>query len=503
MEAIDGPNRIDPDYSYIKDDVDEKEDLDKQLDDLMRDIEADNHRKTRRQTMGEATVTRRLLPHSDMPAKSKTLVNSMRYSDEMERKKKEFIDIYGVKEQASDYLEPIPSKKAIEYKRSSNPPLLSNGINERDDLFHQRHSTDFSSLRLNEKGASNHDYSIIPDRPLHVHSTSIDSTHSAPDLPPRTRRSYNAIDDPPSPQLVQLPSPTKLTKHYQSKTSEISPYATATNVSGIGAVRESSPPPLPPRSPNKTLRGTIPSHTERCTKCNGVKANKRLNKTQSLADAHHMGGAHHHHHYHDPSRNSISETSTVTSPFFSIGSSNIKDVRAGSSTSLGKAYSDVFTPEETSISSPGSDKEELESALQLLDDCVKGLELIETDLPISPNMIKKNKSFNGEISMALQQTQQVQNDLFNLTKGNQVQRSFSVTTQSPMKPQPVIQTTPKRSMTIHKSSPSINPTQSLPTQAIMGTSFAAPTGTTRTYYHSPSYKYTSPQDTPHFIQQIL
>ena len=467
MDTVD--THIDPDYSYIKDEVTSEDILttkeakvdqlpssqvDQELNDLLRDIEEDNLRKKRRQTM-EPSIIRRISPYSETSAKSKTL-NSMTRGQTFEKKKQEFFDIYGENRQASDYLEPVPSKKALELeKRASNPPIL-NGLGEHDEMLHQtkRHSTsgDFSSMRSSvlTGQTSHHDYSTIPDtvqpKPQHHHTVSTDSTQSAPELPPRMirRPSQTGLDDPPSPprRSGYVPtSPNKFTSRHFSlnasvKSDDISPYATRNFLldpkGSVSPPREASPPPLPPRSPNKRERTSLPvtQYVNRCPRCNGMKSKAHLVKTCSLGDHHHP------HVYPHGDRASLSDSyqsSQSESALFSqISSTSSHSSIASSDPPSSLTRSDPSSPppylqleEESTFN--GGNKKELESALQILDDCVRDLEVLEIDLPET----KRKSDIHTDLDVALQQAQQVQNDLLlaksKKTDNAPVQRTASVT----------------------------------------------------------------------------
>ena len=417
--------------------------------------------------------------NSESSSKWRTL-GGMRYSDEFDRKRQAYFDLYGER-QASDYLEPVPSKKVMEFeKRSSNPPLFNGSINEKEhDTLSKRHSTsgDFMSMRTL---TSKHDYSTIPDTfpppPQHFHSASTDSTQSAPDVPPRVRRPQNR--DPPSPISHQIRSfPVRSSRGISTiKTDDISPYATATlSQPPPDFTQEDSPPPLPPRSPTKVHKVA----NQRYSRCNGIK--KELTKTQS---------DHHHHHYRHQIAPSVRDSSLPDlckrdspleeTPFLSQTSQSTE----GSSdvTSSIQSKRNSCLTDKTSTSSPPH--EELESAIQMLDDCVKGLEVFENDLPESPvKLATATRPFDTNLDIALQQTQKVQNDLLLARKENtlpnSLQRSLSVSQVKYTPPAtifPASSTNSRRVLTIHHSTPSVDPSLSLPTTiapAVSQRSFAS------------------------------
>ena len=383
--------RLDPDYSYIKDDIDGhttrnkstssngNESLDQQLDDLLRDIEEENRVKKRRQTY---THNNHINPYAEIgPSRTaKTLrpktttTTTTKAVEDFEKKRKEFLQLYGDRG-ASDYIEPVPSKN----KRSSSPAHYRDWTGVNGSMTKRlSSSTEYSTSVSHNIGSSSHDYHTIPDnpiKPVHGHTSSMDSTHTESVVISSDSvwgRTQSSSDDPPSPPLPPRPSyltqlpPTK--QNYVSSTNrkgDISPYAIA---KGLIVQSESSPalaPPLPPRSPNKyqreriSIQSTNPANS-RCQKCNGVKSTR---------------------------------LSTVRQPHRLPPSPPLDDNGTTTYKPRPKSQPPIETDKE-SMSAMYGYGSEIDSALAMLDDCVKGLTI---DLDTANNTTTSPKSSNTSL----------------------------------------------------------------------------------------------------------
>ena len=501
MEMIDSA-RIDPDYSYIKDDREPAkvsvrggrgQSVEKQLEDLEREIDEDNYkRKQRRMTMDAVHTTRKATSMYET-SKSKTLM-ATRFSGSYAQQSTP------VPKEASDYLEPVPSQR-VQEKVGQLGRRLSPGEGEVDPVDALLQGLTETSPITRSLGplishkVKDHDYSTIPDKvlgstiappPVHFRTTSADSTQSAPELPPRLRRSHGEkgaalFDDPPSPpsRMVLPVSPIR-TASYQinlnsgGKVEEISPYATSRGLridAGIQSLQslEPLPPPLPPRSPVKHQRerASMPSVGSRSSK-----PKQSVAKTQSLADSHiHMSylsslRSHTPNHTHkkdcgslpDLCINSLDQTSQSSDG----GGSN------SSHGAVGVAFptEDRSPTRPESLSSEGStrqssnDKESLNSALQELDEFMK--ELKDLDEDGSAQKDSQKRVLHNDIGAALMTTQQIQSDLLS-AKGNrktspdqktQINRSLSLATSPPPRTT-ALPTSNRRSLSSFKSTPTI------------------------------------------------
>lgn len=335
----------DPDYSYIRDDEVEGKpadtstpasrsstSVDRQLDDLLFDIMKDNERKKQKD--------KRIQPYAERLSPTKPRTLGPMVPNDFLVKTREYFE--GLEEQQpSDYLDPIPTKKAatiaVSHTHSlSLPASMSSEVDPQ--LPHPSSSRDFQPLKKPLTNKSSNPYSTIPDKPTRslTINTEMYQSQLPPELPPRvTRRSQSSSDDPSSPPLPPrsnrlsvdsdrpLLSPTKILRpksYTDSHNSDISPYATTRNFqidigrqkspgasSGGVSPRATSPPPLPPRSPIKRTRERTGSSSSsssmsvhRCPKCNGRKSSTKqpVSKTMSLND--HRQYHHHHHHHHRP-----------------------------------------------------------------------------------------------------------------------------------------------------------------------------------------------------------
>ena len=528
-DAIDSA-RLDPDYSYIKDDHKQptrlsvmdgrrsrdgsRHSVDKELDDLERDIDEDNYQRKRRVTMGHTAIyhhTNRKATSMYEPDRSKTLAPSMRYSGSFAHQKKDFI----MPKEASDYLEPVPSQRVQEQERARKSPpggRVGGDIDEVDALLQglpEVPPVTRSLGPLTIQKAKDHDYSIIPDKipsassiappPVHFRTTSADSTQSAPELPPRLRKSHGGggggmvlFDDPPSPPSRLMPpvSPIRTASHQinlggAGKVDEISPYATTRGLkidAGLTMLPslEPSPPPLPPRSPVKypRERTSMPSVGTRCTTCNGVRPKQGVMKTQSLADSQTQMSSysaglrgHTHSHAHETDRGSLPDLCHNASDASLVGSQTSyasQSSDGGCSNNSSRSGLGGFPTEDRSptrpesLSSDGStrqqtpNKETFESAIQQLDQVMKGL---EEDIDSKT----KKQGLHNDIDAALFNTQQIQSDLLQAKENRRtspvqkmgVNRSMSVAVSPTAAPVAPPTLTSRRSMTTFKSTPSM------------------------------------------------
>ena len=467
---------VDPDYSVIKDDVNTQRTsptqlnkvagstVDKQLDDLLRDIEVDNIMKQRRKTM-EGTRIKTISPYAETPMrKTVTLGSRNRTSmEDFEKRKKEYLDLYGER-QASDYLEPVPSTK-IQEKRSSIP-VSSYELGRVSDisLSSKRHSLsgDFPSLIKHlDKEKPHHDYHTIPDKPpQHSHTSSTDSTHSSIGLSSDTSkrgwmRSQSGSDDPPSPPLPPRPSyltqpptsPTRMMHHLGKKGDEITPYATVRNI--ILPPDDSPAPPLPPRSPNKRDKiqphNHHAGHQHRCPKCNGMKLSNKLPE-------------HHHHHMHrlPPSPPSNGDQALGDLHKKTQTQLNGLSIPVGQTHTQTKSQSPppyLQLEEKESKPEKVSYGSEIDSALALLDSCVEDLKIFEEDLPEQVGSPQYGKGIHTDLDEAIQRIKGVENDLFQ-AKHDAIHRSASVSVSHNRHNNPIKHT--QRSMTIKPMSPSMS-----------------------------------------------
>ena len=329
----------DPDYSYIKDDEVEVGGgsgsqvsdgvVERQLDDLLRDILEDNNRK--KQIADRQN--HRILPAGEPPPIPRSRTFGHAGGTDYLAKARRYFEDYGDNKEPGDYLEPVPSK---------NPPLT-----QQVQRVSHAHSLSFPS---SQQGFESDPQPKPPRSPtkhyIRENGTKM-PTHPTPPPPPHTRhrsgsgytppghtppRPFSTSDNPPSPPLPPLPAhppyaittaaTAEKTSPVQSTSSkaDISPYAQTSNLRiglGIGPkpatdstsdttlhLSPSSPPPLPPRSPIKQPRdryhstsSTTSSNSSlnhRCPRCKGMKhPTKRLvSKTVSLNDPHHTK-AHH------------------------------------------------------------------------------------------------------------------------------------------------------------------------------------------------------------------
>ena len=441
-----GIDQTDPPYSYIKDDIDSgkvgsgaEESVDQQLEDLLRDIMEDNKSKKRRQTFSQSS---QISPYAESAnRKTQTLGSHTQSMEEFDRKKKEFVELYGDRP-ASDYLEPVPSKTAKEKivgHTHGSTQQQHKDWRTINGAFAKRNSSS-GEFFIPVSSKSNHDYHTIPDKPVpqHSHTSSTDSTHTPYRVESERRswaRSQSGSDGPPSPPLPPRPShfpktyvpPTSPTKmsFFVNKKDDISPYAIA---KGIVLPSEDSPaPPLPPRSPNRYHRErvSLPSQSSsssvgynqhRCPKCNGLK----ISKSTARNDNHH----HAHHHHHQPHRLPPSPPTEKEHP----NASGIIDKPKSESKT-----SPTLSPEKEKQTSPtqwygyGS---EIDSALALLDNCVKDLAVLDVDTTDGlESSIKstssKTSSVHTDIDLAIQRAKEVENDLSSSSQTS-VQRSSSM-----------------------------------------------------------------------------
>ncbi len=414
--GLDYIDHKDPDYSYIKDDIDgatpkkkNGNETDQQLDDLLRDIEEENRIKKRRATLSTPN-NNAISPYAETgpTRKSKTLQNSSRAVEDFEKKRKEFQDIYG-RQEASDYLEPVPSK-SVKEKRSSNPSQYKewSTVNGISPPKRYSSSSEYSSNSFihSISSSSSHDYHTIPDKlaaPQHSHTSSMDSTHNdttkTSDRKSNWGRTLSGSDDPPSPPLPPRPSyltqipPQSPTKLQSSKKGDISPYATTRGIvlssSDMTTTTTAPGPPLPPRSPNKHYRERVSSSSShgRCHKCNGVKLPK---SSTSL---------------HQPHR--LPPSPPLDKERITNGSINILP-------HLKPRPQSAIETENTMLPKYGYGNE-IDSALALLDDCVRGLNILDVDMSnnkeIDTSPKSSSLSIQTDIDKAIKCAQEVGSDL--------------------------------------------------------------------------------------------
>lgn len=500
MEMIDSA-RIDPDYSYIKDDKEPAkvsvrggrgQSVEKQLEDLEREIDEDNYKRKqsqRRMTMDAIHTTRKAASMYET-SRSKTLMAS-RFSGSFAQQNTP------VPKEASDYLEPVPSQRVQEKVEQLGRKLSPGGseIDPVDALL--QGLTDTSPITrslgpLVSHKAKDHDYSTIPDRvlgstiappPVHFRTTSADSTQSAPELPPRLRRSHGEkgamFDDPPSPpRTIQPVSPIR-TASYQislntgGKVEEISPYATSRGlrIDTIQTLQslEPLPPPLPPRSPVKHQRerASMPSVSTR-----SIKPKQTVAKTKSLADSQihisYPSSLKSHTPNHTPKKDCGSLPDLCIN---SLDQTSQSSDGGGSTSSRGAVGGAFFTEDRSptrpeSLSSEGStrqtsnDKESLDSALQELDEFMKGLSDLDEDG--SAQKDSRKRVLHNDIGAALMTTQQIQSDLLSAKENRktspdhktQINRSLSLATSHVSHPT-APPTSNRRRMSSFKSTPTI------------------------------------------------
>ena len=405
--GLDQIDHIEPDYSYIKDDIsgnprkNNTNETDQQLDDLLRDIEEENRNKKRRQTYSHNNHI--ISPYAETAAMRKTMTlksqNTSKVTEDLEKRRKEFLDIYGSR-QASDYLEPVPSK-TVQEKRSSNPSQYKDwcgtngGVNKRYSSTSE-YSSASSSFLQSISSSSSHDYHTIPDKPTpqHGHTSSMDSTHTdsttiASDRKSNWGRTLSGSDDPPSPPLPPRPSyltqipPSSPTKLQSSKKGDISPYAVTRGIVMPTLTDTTHAPPLPPRSPNKHYRDRVSqplpvSHNNRCHKCNGVK----VPRSSTTRQPHRL-----------PPSPPLDKEKQITN-----GSSEILP--------LLKPRPKSDTP--NSIYGYGS---EIDSALALLDDCVRGLNILDVDISNNQADTLQKATIQTDIDKAIKCAKEVRSDL--------------------------------------------------------------------------------------------
>ena len=288
-----GISKEEPDYSYIRDDeVGQSETggsqgggygvVERQLDDLLRDILEDNSSKTKTQ--------HKIIPNSrelQFIPRSKTIGHAGGVNYLM--KAKEFGDQHGGGKEADDYLEPVPSKNPLptvpmrrgNHAHSRSLPSAHYGL----ETSEQHHKPQSPSKRFSQEA----------DQPRYKQSWPLNTTKPpSPPLPPR-----------PSHTTTTTTTTTDKTSPVLSSKDDISPYAQTSNFwielggrpkSGTDSTLSNpTAPPIPPRSPIKPPRDRYHSassttssnsslNNHRCRRCNGMK--RSVGKTTSLDPQH-------------------------------------------------------------------------------------------------------------------------------------------------------------------------------------------------------------------------
>lgn len=504
-----GIGKEEPDYSYIKDDeVGGSETgssqgggygiVERQLDDLLRDILEDNSSKAKTQ--------HRIIPNSrelqSIPPRSKTIGHAGGVNYLM--KAKEFIDQHGSGKEPDDYLEPVPSKNPLptvpmrrgNHAHSRSLPSAHYGL----DMSEQQHKPQSPNKRFSQEA----------DQPRYKQPWSLNTTKPAsPPLPPR-----------PSHTITSTVTTTDRTSSVLSSKDDISPYAQTSNFwievggrpkSGTDSTLSatSTAPPIPPRSPIKPPRDRYHSassatssnsslNNHRCRRCNGMK--RSVGKTTSLDP--HSAKTHQADSNSDVQRGSLPDLHHSSPiPENGLGQQGRQGDSGSSSSSPHSSYdTDVHTSCQSMASSRGDSKhsyrrlstgEPLRSHtgeskpssarsptspppyLQVVENQTpstsgKGDQALDSTLEMLNNVVKdleelqvpsKQHTRPTDLDVALKQIQQVQNDL-TLAKQEprkplNLHRSASVTKSPPHSSSSSSNLTrQQKSSTIHSSGPS-------------------------------------------------